>query len=220
MRLYVAPHFIFGNGEREILSEAYDFYLGHVGCFPLVDGKISLDGLKDYLDKTGEKPYNDFENKTDPDLCAFSVVESIVADGMSLETAGENLSTVYNKYQTGEYNHISIDLVSQMTYSEYCRMLEGTLEGEDFHKFGTLIMTEYPRLPPLFFLELSLSDGTKFEFCTRVELSETLKKRLAEDIVMFEAECTDENGKLDAEACIQKIKAGEYYYAFDALWGK
>ena len=220
MRLYVAPHFIFGNGEREILSEAYDFYLGHVGFFPLVDGKISLDGLKDYLDKIGEQPYNDFENKTDPDLCAFSVVESIVADGMSLETAGENLSTVYDKYQTGEYNHILFDIVSKMTYGEYCRMIDGTFKDEDFDKFGIMLAIEYAKLPALVSVELSLSDGTKFEFCTRAEISENWMKKLVEvDIPSIELAHTDENGKLNAEACVEEIKKREFGYCWTSVYG-
>ena len=158
----------------------------------------------------------------DPDYvyCTFDDVASIVAEGIAAETALDNLRNVYEKYQTGEYNYLSVDVVSKMTYSEYCRVIEGTLTDEDIFKFGTSFRIEYPRLPPLYSLELSLSDGTVFEFCTRVELSETLKARLAEFIVKTEVKYTDKNGILDAESCIKEIKACEYMYAFDALYGK
>ena len=220
MRLQVAQPYIYGNGKREIVSEVYDSYLGHVGCFPLVDGKISLDGLKDYLGKIKEEPWYDIGVGGKPIFCSFSDVENIVADGMSLDTACENLSAIYDKYQTGEYNHLSIALVSQMNYGEYCRVIEGTLTDEDIDKFGFRLAIEYASMPPLVFTELSLSDGTKFEFCTRAKISEKwMKKLVEEDSPSIELAHTDENGKLNAEACVEEIKKREFGYCWTSVYG-
>ena len=195
-----------------------------LGCFPIEDGKVNLEIMEKYLKENNLK-LNYVGNSgisNDPDYvyCTFDDVASIVADEMNVETALENLRNVYEKYQTGEYNDLSVALVSQMNYGEYCRVIEGTLTDEDIDKFGFRLAIEYASMPPLVFTELSLSDGTKFEFCTRAEISEKwMKKLVEEDIPSIELAHTDENGKLDTEACIEEIKKREFGYCWTSLYG-
>ena len=107
-----------------------------------------------------------------------------------------------------------------MTYGEYCRMIDGTFKDEDFDKFGIMLAIEYAKLPALVSVELSLSDGTKFEFCTRAEISENWMKKLVEvDIPSIELAHTDENGKLNAEACVEEIKKREFGYCWTSVYG-
>lgn len=186
-----------------------------LGFFPVIDGKIELEGLENHLaererelcfEDLGHMPHN--QNK-----CEFSCVSAIVAEGMGAETALENLSVVYEKYQTGENNNINISLVSKMNYSEYCRMIEGKSTKEDFKKFPELAL-EYAQLPGLFSREIVLSDGTICEFWTRVELTESTWEELMKHVAKLEKMFTDERGVLDAEACIQGIKKNEWFFCY------
>ena len=94
------------------------------------------------------------------------------------------------------------------------------MTDEDWAKFDIAFKIQYSKLPALYSEEFSLSDGTKFEFCTRVKLSETLLERLIkETIVECEAVCTDKDGKLDTEACIKRIKEFEFDYSFRSSLG-
>ena len=223
LRLPVRGTFSCVNADGEkIKAMLFEINLEYLGCFPVEDGKIQLNKIETYL-KEYNKKLNYVSNSIisyDPDYvyCTFEDVASLVGEGMAVETAVENLHNVYEKYQTGEYNYLSADLVSTMTYGEYCRVLEGTWTEEDRANFGPTFALEYIHLPPLFSIELSLSDGTTFEFCTRMELPESLVERLMkEKVVELEAVCTDENGKLDAEKCIEMIKELEIEYGFRAF---
>ncbi|MBQ8441146.1 MAG: hypothetical protein IJX19_10830 [Clostridia bacterium] len=195
-------------GEK-FYSEASLPELSGFGCFPIKDGKVQVKQIKSYQSNLNWYEYVP---------CDFSLIESIIAEDMDAETALENMRIVKERYQTGEYNYLSAELVSKMTYGEYCRVIEGTWTEEDRANFGPTFAIEYARLPPLFSVDLSLSDGTTFEFCTRMELSESLVERLMKEIVVnTEAICTDENGKLDAEKCIEMIKRSEVEYSFRAF---
>ena len=209
------------SGET-VTGMLFEQSLEWLGCFPLEDGKVNLEIMEEYLKKNDLKL--NYEGNSlisyDPDYvyCTFDDVASIVADEMNVETALENLRPIYEKYQTGEYNYLSVDLVSTMTYAEYCRVIDGTWTEEDRKHFGPTFAVEYAHLPPLFSIELSLSDGTTFDFCTRMELSESLIERLMKEIVAYaEAICTDENGVLDAEKCIETIKWSEVEYSLLAF---
>lgn len=210
-----------GDSVRGML---FDVGLEYLGCFPVEDGKVKLDIMEAYL-KANNLKLNYEGNSgisSDPDYvyCTFDDVASIVANEMTVEAAIANLRNVYEKYQTGEYNHLSVALVSQMNYGEYCRVIEGTLTDEDIDKFGFRLAIEYASMPPLVFTELSLSDGTKFEFCTRAEISEKWMKKLVEvDIPSIELAHTDENGKLNAEACVEEIKKREFGYCWTSVYG-
>ena len=225
IRLPVQETFPYENKDGEkgngmLFAQSFRF----LGCFPLEDGKVKLDIMEAYL-KANNLKLNYVGNSgisSDPDYvyCTFDDVASIVANEMTVEAAIANLRNVYEKYQTGEYNHLSVALVSQMNYGEYCRVIEGTLTDEDIDKFGFRLAVEYASMPPLVFTELSLSDGTKFEFCTRAEISEKwMKKLVEEDIPSIELAHTDENGKLNAEACVEEIKKREFGYCWTSLYG-
>ena len=186
-----------------------------LGFFPVIDGKIELEGLESHLAERGkELCFEDLGHMPhNQNRCEFSCVSAIVADGMEVETALKNLSVVYEKYQTGEYNNINISLVSKMNYSEYCRMVEGKSTIEDFKKFPELAL-EYAQLPGLFSREIVLSDGTICEFWTRVELTESTWEELMKHVAKLEKMFTDESGVLDAEACIQGIKKNEWFFCY------
>ena len=99
-------------------------------------------------------------------------------------------------------------------------LVQALLYDEDIDKFGFRLAIEYASMPPLVFTELSLSDGTKFEFCTRAEISEKwMKKLVEEDIPSIELAHTDEYGKLNAEACVEEIKKREFSYCWTSLYG-
>ena len=223
IRLPVQETFPYENKEGD---KGYGMLFGQslnfLGCFPLEDGKVKLDIMEAYL-KANNLKLNYVGNPTissDPDYvyCTFDDVASIVDDEMAVETAVENLRDVYERYQTGEYNYISADLVSKMTYGDYCRMMEGTLTKEDFKKYGLVALANgYAGLPPLFSKEFSLSDGTKFEISTRVEIPDSYLPKMIANFESFEKQYTDENGVLNSKSCVEAIQALEGYYGFMAI---
>ena len=193
-----------------------------LGCFPLEDGKVNLEIMEKYLKENNLK-LNYVGNSlisNDPDYvyCTFDDVASIVADEMNAETALENLRNVYEKYQTGEYNYVSVKLASQMTYGDYCRMIEGTLTKEDFSKYGvTTLGLEYVSLPSLATREFSLSDGTVFELCTRIEIPDSYLPELLAEIDRIEKLYTDEKGVINSQKCIEEIQAASWLHSFKSI---
>ena len=209
------------SGDR-FYADAEAFSLELLGFFPIEDSKVQTKKLENYLKINNIKLNYDgnAEYSRDPDYiyCKFSDVESIACDGMAVETAVANLRDVYERYQTGEYNYISVHLVSKMTYGAYCRMMEGTLTKEDFEEYGVATLgMAYAGLPPLFSKEFSLSDGTKFEIATRVEIPDSYLPMVLADIPHFEKLYTDENGVLNSKACVEAIQAETWLYSFQSI---
>ncbi|MBQ8441612.1 MAG: hypothetical protein IJX19_13195, partial [Clostridia bacterium] len=218
LRFEVRGTFAYTNKDGEtgygmLLDQAFNY----LGCFPLEDGKVKLNIMEEYL-KTNNLKLNYVGNhkiSSDPDYvyCTFEDVASIVGEGMAVETAVENLRDVYEKYQTGEYNHnFSVDLISKMNYGEYIRLTKQESTPEDFKKFGTEIKLAYLVFPREESRDIILSDGTVYPFLTVMKLPEDAWEMLMKEVAEFEQACTDENGVLNAEACIQKIKQREGTY--------
>lgn len=181
-------------------------------CFPVEDGKMQLRGLDQHLKKIN------FPKKDDIDASVeYAKIESILADGMLAETALENLRVIKEKYKTGEYHVIDVELLENLTYGEYCRMIKGTLTQEDFDKYKYEkfdLALEYAYLPGLVSSEFSLSDGTKFEISTRIKLSDNAIEFVESEIKKAEEFCTDKNGVLDVEACIEMIQEDSGLYSY------
>lgn len=212
---------IFESKEKAtVVTDGICEYLDRLGCFPIIDNRISLEPMKTYIGN--RTPWYDIASDSKAMHCSFLDVEKIVADGMPLEMAGENLSTVYEKYQTGEYNDLSVELVSKMNYGEYTRMIEGTSTEEDFKKFGFSFKNAYAGLPPLYSVVFTLPDGTPFEFRTRVELSEEWEEYLSNlDYMQMAVErgCFDENGNLNMEHFNDCVDGYGSYYSLLILLG-
>ena len=199
-------------------GSSFQFYPSDpFNCFPLVDGKVQLERLEDHL-----KEINFPREKEDVDVKAeLAKVESMITDGMTAETAMENQHSNFKKFQTGEYHNILIECLVEMNYGEYRRMIEGTLTQEDFDKFDQFehfdFVLEYAMLPGLVSREFSLSDGTKFEISTRIEIHDSVLPYINDKIEDAEKKCTDKNGVLDVEACIKEIKHWEWYYSYQSI---
>ena len=208
-------------GEK-VTAILFDVDLEYLGCFPIEDGKVQLKKLETYLNFHNKKL--NYEGNSlisdDPNYvyCTFDDVASIVAEGMETETAVENLRNVYAKYQTGEYNSFNISLMSRMTYGEYCRMLEGTLTKEDFDRLGkTELGLAYSTLPGLVTREFSLSDGTVFELCTRIEIPDSYLPELLAEFDRLEKMYTDENGVMNTKKVLEAIDSAIWSYNFKAI---
>ena len=213
MRLEIAQYHIYDNKDgHEITEDVAHVYVEKLGCFPIVDGKISLEELNRFLNQIGAEPWYDIGVGGVPVVCSFSDVENILAEGMTLETAAENLSMVYAKYQTGEYNHVDIDLVSKMNYGEYVRLVNQESTDEDFRKYGTEIRLAYLLFPKEESRDIILSNGTVYPIFTVFILCDEDWSQLISEVAEIEKVYTDENGVLDEESCIAKIKKRESFY--------
>lgn len=217
LKMQVGKFNIYDNTSGEqVYSDGSWGEIKTFNCYPVVDGKIRLEDLKHCLKRLKQKNPSYFK---DMDIEAdLSKVATIVGEGCDVETAVEKLRDVCEKYQSGEYHRINIDLVSKMTYGEYCRMLEGTLTKEDFKKLGRLeLALAYAALPGLVTREFSLSDGTKFEICTRIEIPDSYLPELLAEIENTEKLYTNEEGILDSQACIEAIQAASWSHSLKAI---
>ena len=217
LKMEVGKFYIYDNvSGEEFYSDGSWGGVETYNCYPVVDGKIRLEDLKRYLKLQKQNNPSYFKNlDIEADL---SKVATIVGEGCDVETSMEKLRIIGEKYQSQEYHRVNLDLVSKMTYGEYCRMMEGTLTKEDFKKLGTMeLALAYAALPGLVTREFSLSDGTKFEICTRIEIPDSYLPELLAEIENTEKLYTNEEGILDSQACIEAIQAASWSHSLKAI---